>query len=49
MVVRCMVRELCAEVLSCCKKDEDEEVSGLRVERHVTFSEYAEFSDGSSE
>ena len=49
MVVRCVVRKLCVEVLSCYKKDEDGEVSELRVGRHVTFSEYAEFSDGSSE
>ena len=49
MVARCVVGKLCVEVIACCKKDEDGEVSELRVGRHVTFSEYAEFSDGSSE
>ena len=49
MFVRLMVGKLCVEVLACCKKDEDGEVCELRVGRHVTFSEYAEFSDGSSE
>ena len=49
LFVRLMVGKLCMEVLACCKKDEDGEVCELRVGRHVTFSEYAEFSDGSSE
>lgn len=49
LFVRLMVGKLCMEVIACCKKDEDGEVCELRVGRHVTFSEYAEFSDGSSE
>ena len=43
------MRELCVDVFSCCTKDEDGEVSKLRAGQHVTFSEFAEYSDGSSE
>ena len=49
MFVRLVVGKLCVGVIACCKKDEDGEVCELRVGRHVTFSDYAEFSDGSSE